>query len=128
MLKSLKIETRLALGFGAILMLLASAIGLALQDITLIKAELEDIVSQNNVKTKLINEMAESVHVVSRAMRTIVFVNNYPAAVAEKKAMIEEARQRFDAAFTGLLEYPAGDHGDAIHARIEAAKQAARPL
>ena len=71
-----KIGTRLSFAFGVVVLLSLASAGLALNKLSSIQANLEDVVKDNNVKIRLNNEMAEDVHIVSRVFRTMVLLED----------------------------------------------------
>jgi methyl-accepting chemotaxis protein len=121
------IATRLGVSFGIVVLLAIAMVGVTLRELHLIGTSLEDIVLDNNVKLKLNNDMAESVHVVSRVMRTVVLLEDKSAKDVEREK-ITKAREDYNAAWEALNKFPASETGKAIRARIAEAATAARAL
>ena len=126
-LTDFKIGTRLALAFGATVLLSLASSGLALRELAMVEHNLDDIVNDNNVKVKLSNDMSESVHVVSRVMRTMVLLHD-KAAITTEEAKLVEARKRYDHAWQALQKFPASEQGQAIRSTIAGAAEAVRKL
>jgi methyl-accepting chemotaxis protein len=122
-----KIGTRLAFGFGLVVVLSVASAGLALKELASVEHNLDDIVTDNNVKIKLNNDMAEAVHVVSRVMRTMVLLHD-KAEVEAEEAKLLKARAAYDKAWDSLQKFPASETGKANRTRIAAAAEAARAL
>jgi hypothetical protein len=63
---TMKVGTRLSLGFGLVLVLLLLVSLLGVFNMSTIHAQLERIVNENTLKTQLVTDMSESVHIVAR--------------------------------------------------------------
>ena len=122
-----KVSTWLAVSFG-LLVLLGVATGmLALRELAAVEANLEDVVQDNNVKTRLNTTMAESVHVISRVVRSVVLLED-KAAKEREIPKIAKARTEYDKAWEALQKFPASEAGQAIRAKTRQASEVARPL
>jgi methyl-accepting chemotaxis protein len=122
-----KVSTWLAFSFG-LLVLLGVATGmLALRELAAVEANLEDVVQDNNVKTRLNTTMAESVHVISRVVRSVVLLED-KAAKEREIPKIAKARAEYDKAWEALQKFPASEAGQAIRAKTRQASEIARPL
>ena len=64
--QSMKVGTRLALGFGLVLALMAGISGLGIYNMQRIHAQLEKVVQLNVAKLPHVQDMSEAVHVVAR--------------------------------------------------------------
>jgi len=126
-LSELKISHRLAWAFGLVLLMSLLSAGLSLHKLAAIEANLEDVVTDNNVKIRLNVEMAEALHVVTRIMRTVVLLQDRDAQKTEMAKLLA-MRQKFDKAFEALQKMPASDAGQALRTKIAAARDGARPL
>ena len=126
-INNLTIRVRLSAGFGVVLFLLACAIGLGIKDIGEIEQRLDDIVNDNNAKTKLVNEMSDAVHIVSSSIRTVALLHDANAIAAEQKKL-QAARAGYDASFATLEGFVASPEGKEIRAAISEAMITARKL
>ncbi|MFN0316273.1 MAG: methyl-accepting chemotaxis protein [Burkholderiales bacterium] len=126
-LGNMRIAVRLGLGFAAILSFMAAVLWTGISSMGAIEHRLDEIVHDNNHKTKLVNQMSEAVHVVSRVMRTIVLLHEDGAIEAERKKL-DVAREHYNAALEDLEKTPASEKGQAIRAKIKEAQNAARVL
>lgn len=90
-----------------------------------IQLRLDTVVLETNVKTRLLSEMAESVHVVSRVQRTLVLVSDDQSIATEQKKIVD-ARERYDRAAAALEKMPANEKGLAIRTKIAAFRDEAR--
>ncbi|MBW8832297.1 MAG: MCP four helix bundle domain-containing protein [Burkholderiales bacterium] len=122
-----KVGTRLALAFGVVLLMSMASGGLALNKLASIEANLDDIVKDNNVKIRINNDLSESVHIVSRAIRTLVILDD--KAAEEKEVMnINKAREAYATRWEALQKFPADEATKARRAKILQAAETARPL
>ena len=126
-LSRFKISTQLLLAFGIIVMLAAITSGITLFQLQSIQSSLDKIVTANNVKLALINSKIDSVHIVSRVMRTIVIMTD-PSQKAVEKKKIDQAREKYDAAHAKVLALQSSDAGKEKIAAVEVAMNKARPL
>jgi len=124
---NMKIGLRLGLGFGAILLLMMGLTAIGIGSMGRIQHHLDEIANDNLGKLNLVQDMSESVHIVSRVVRTIVLLHDEATFKAEMQK-IEEARARYNAAVETLEKTPASDAGKAIRAKMKEARLAARPL
>ena len=127
MKSTMRIATMLSIAFGSLVLVIAAAGGIALFNFANIAAELDHIVLENSKKLHYANTMSESVHIVSRVMRTELLLADHTKAEAEHKKLAE-ARQAYDKARTAMHALPTGDKGRASREAIDTAAAAARPL
>ena len=123
----LRLATRLSLAFGALVVLSLLSSGFALWRLAAIEANLEDIVTETNVKTALNTQLSESVHVVTRVIRTIVLLSDPQEKLVQQKKMVA-ARETYDKARAELDKHPSSDQGKAVRAEIDALAAKTRPL
>ncbi len=65
-LNNMKIGIRLGLAFGVVLLITIISALLTLSKVADVQNNLRDIVQDNNVKLKLTNDMADTIHVIAR--------------------------------------------------------------
>ena len=123
----MKVASRLALAFGVVLTISILAALLSLSRLSAIQENLQDIVQVNNVKVDLSSDMLNSVHVVSRVMRSIILLSEKSEKDAEL-VKITKAREAYDKAWSELEKYPPSEAGKAIRTKIAAQRDIARPL
>lgn len=124
-LTNYRIGARLVAAFGLVVLLSVGSASVALLNVAAIQRNLDDVVIDNNVRIKLTHEMAESVHVVSRVMRTMVLLHE-KSEMQTEEAKLLKARERYDAAWAALQKFPVSDAGKAIRGKIAAAARTAR--
>ena len=127
MKSTMRIATMLSIAFGSLVLVIAAAGGIALFNFANIAAELDHIVTENGKKLEYANTMSESVHIVSRVMRTELLLADHAKAEAEHKKLAE-ARQAYDTSRALLEKLPASEQGRALRAAIDQAAGLARPL
>ncbi|MFO1193348.1 MAG: methyl-accepting chemotaxis protein [Rhodoferax sp.] len=122
-----KIRTWLAGAFGLLVLLSVLSGGLALRQLAGIQANLEVIVKENNVKIRLNNSLSESVHIVSRVMRTVALLED-KAAKDREMTKILKARADYARHWDEMLKFPASTEGQALRQKIGTARDTALPL
>lgn len=127
MKSTMRIATMLSIAFGSLVLVIAAAGGIALFNFSNIAGELDHIVNQNARKLEHANTMSESVHIVSRVMRTELLLSDRSRAEEENKKLLA-ARQAYDKAREALHALPTSDQGRALRKAIDEAGTAARPL
>nr|WP_186329614.1 methyl-accepting chemotaxis protein [Variovorax boronicumulans] len=129
-LKNLKLGTRLAFGFGLVVVLLVGVAILGLVSMAQIQNRLDDIVSVNNKEANLAGAMRSAVSQVAQRSRDIVLYDGVRKRVAIEG--IAQARQRYEAAekeLTAMFELPdTTPHEKELLAKVATLKTAAVPL
>lgn len=125
--QSMKVVNRLLVAFGVVLVVNGIAAMLSLHRLTAIENNLQEIVLDNNVKVELDSAMAESVHVVSRVIRSIVLLRE-PSAKESEFGKIALARAKYDKAWSDLEKFSPSEDAKTQRAKIAAARDIARPL
>jgi methyl-accepting chemotaxis protein len=118
MFANIKLGIRLAAGFAAVLLLMVGLTLAGLNGMATVQGKLDEIVNDNMVKTKLINDMSEAVHIVSRITRTIVLLDDHDAVAAERNKL-ESYRQKYNEAWSALEKTDASEKAKTIRARIK---------
>jgi methyl-accepting chemotaxis protein len=124
---NMKVGTRLGVGFGLVLVLLLLIAMLGVFNMSTIHAKLDKIVNQNVVKSELVGDMSESVHIVARVARTVVLLSDEPAMRKELEK-VQRARDIYNRSNETLGKMPATAEGVAIRDRIAGLVKQARPL
>jgi methyl-accepting chemotaxis protein len=124
---NMKVGTRLGLGFGLVLVLLLMVAVLGVFNMSTIHAKLDRIVNENAVKTELVNEMSESVHIVARISRSVVLLTSQ-ADIRIELEKVTKARAAYNAAQDQLGKMSATPKGIAIRERILGLQKIARPF
>jgi len=125
--QAMRLSTRLTLAFGVVVSLSVLCSGFALMKLSEIEGRLSDVVTVNNVKSALLNDMSESVHVVSRVQRTLALLDD-DARAAQEAGKIDAARAGYDKARQAMEQFPPSEAARAMRAAIDAAAAKARPL
>ncbi|MBA5685781.1 methyl-accepting chemotaxis protein [Rugamonas apoptosis] len=124
---NLAIGTRMALGYGLVLLLLAGVAASGLYGMARSNAALQDVVEVNAVRIAMLEQMEGSTHVVARVMRTIALLSDQAAMDAERKE-IARAREQYTRAQAALEATGLDQAGQAFVARIKRYQAVARPL
>ncbi|MYM26186.1 methyl-accepting chemotaxis protein [Duganella sp. FT135W] len=123
----MKVGTRLSLGFGLVLVLLLLVALLGVFNMGTIHAKLESIVNENAVKSQMVNDMSESVHIVARVSRSVVLLSD-EASIRAELEKVAKARGVYNKALDQLAKMPATPKGLEIRERITAQAKITRPL
>ena len=126
-ISNLKISARLGLGFAAVLVIMMGLTAIGIMSMGKIKGELDKVVNENVYKMNLLQDMSESIHIVSRVARTLIILTDDNAMQVEKKKM-DEARKQYDKAWEALQNTPADEKGKAFRAKIVEARINVRPI
>ena len=127
MFANMKIGVRLTLGFFVVLALMAALAAVGINGMSTIQGRLDEIVKDNVYKTKLVSDMSEAVHIVSRVTRTLILLTDEAAMAAEKKKL-DAARQAYNDAWSNLEKTPVSEKGKALRTKIRTDQVEARAL
>jgi methyl-accepting chemotaxis protein len=127
MLSNLRIGLRLGAGYAILIMLMVAMTLLAVNAMSNVYRDLDDIVNDNVVKMELAQEMNSSVLEVGKSIRTLLLVDS-DSEVDEQRDKIEVARARYNKAFEALGKMPASERGKVLLKAIGDAAQAARTV
>jgi methyl-accepting chemotaxis protein len=127
MFETMKVKVQLGLGFGVALLLMISISVMGIWGMKASNDQLNDIVKDNMVKIELVTTMSESVHIVSRVLRSMVMLDDV-SAIKEEEQKLLAAREAYNKAWDKLEKFPASERGQAIRAKISEAATAARTL
>ncbi|MDD5030903.1 MAG: methyl-accepting chemotaxis protein [Rhodoferax sp.] len=127
MFANMKIGLRLSLGFAVVLALMAALAVVGINSMANVQDQLDGIVKENLYKIKLNNDMADSIHIVARVMRTIVLLKD-PAAIAAERAKQADARKTYAAKFDELDKTATSEKGKAIRVKLKAQITETAPL
>lgn len=114
---NLKISTRLVLGFGSTLLLLFAIAAISVVSITRSNESLRQIVDINGKKMELLEDMTNSVHVVSRVMRTVALLKDEEEKKNQAKKIVS-AQETYDSSLSSLDKLPLSEKGKALLARL----------
>ncbi|MBC3871137.1 methyl-accepting chemotaxis protein [Undibacterium oligocarboniphilum] len=126
-LSNLKIGIRLALGFAVVLVLMLALTGLGIKSMKNVKSNMDDIVSKNVYKMELLHQMADSVHITARVVRTIALLNDDEERERQFRKFLD-AEQTYEKAWGELTKIPASEAGKATRDKIREAAEIARPV
>ncbi|HBV99141.1 MAG: hypothetical protein JL50_07230 [Peptococcaceae bacterium BICA1-7] len=128
---NLKIGIRLALGFALVLALMIAIIVVGSSQMKEINNSLQQITDINNVQVERANNMLDSVHVVTRVIRTIALLNDVPAQNTEKERIVSaresynENEEQFEKVLPGMLN---SEKGRALLEKAKKLKAEARTI
>ena len=127
MFANMKVSLRLGLGFGLVLLLMAVLIAIGLNGMSEIKARLDGVLNENNVKMELATEMRGAVRDVALAVRNAVLLEETSEMQGEIKR-IEEQQKKYNDAEAKLTVLVTRPEGKAMLAKAKDAESMITPL
>ncbi len=121
-LRNLRVGSRLGAGFGLLLLFIMAIIGLVLYGNHLKSAQFEKVVDVNMVKMRLLNDMLDTNNAVLMHRRLMVIKRGEDFDRDYQKA--QELSQTYDGIWAKYIKIPRDATGDALVAKIEAARKA----
>jgi methyl-accepting chemotaxis protein len=125
-IRNLKIGTRLGFGFGLVLFLLVALAAASLSRMANIHSSLDKILNENNVVTKELNDMRQSVMLVAVAVRNMSVMTNDDEVKAEA-SQIGAANTEYGNSASALGKTIADDAGKVMLAKIAAGQAGTAP-
>lgn len=113
-----KVSTRLALGYGFIILFLLAIAATGINAVENSNAALRKIVEVNVAKIELTEKMAKAIDKVTRVMRTIALLKD-ETELSKEKNKITTARSDYDESLGKLEQLPLTDDGKTILARVK---------
>jgi len=129
MFKNMKIAMRLGLANGMLLLFLAGLIWVSIANMAKIQLNLERIVTINNVRIELGNDMNDNISEVSINLRNIL-IDKKMEKRQEYVKRITDWRDKYNEAFKKLVDLTPKDDAKALGliSKITSATELARPL
>ncbi|HFT6990877.1 TPA: methyl-accepting chemotaxis protein [Stenotrophomonas maltophilia] len=121
-LRNLRVGSRLGAGFGLLLLLIMAIVGLVLYGNQLKSAQFEKVVDVNMVKMRLLNDMLDTNNAVLMHRRLMVIKRGEDFDKDYQKA--QELSQTYDGIWARYIKIPRDATGDALVAKIDAARKA----
>ena len=119
LLASIRVSTRLGLGFGLLLLLQIAMTAIGLNRMALLEDNLEHIVNEDNSKKSTLNTMRDAVRFQAVALRDVVLQEDLSFKRTELKLM-REARKKYQGAAEVLEKLPQGDALKSLMAEVKA--------
>ena len=94
MFKNLKIGARLGIAFAVILAMMAVLAYVGITRMAAIKANLDIVVNENNVKTQLANDMRGQINIIARSVRNVALITEDEGMKKESDRIVE-ARAKY---------------------------------
>ena len=110
---NMKVATRLALGFGAVIALLAIIAGLSIRDLSNINYNIDDIINDKFPKTVLANDIIDNINIIARAMRNTLILKDR-AQVDKELERVQNSRKTIKERFATLEERIKSEEGKAM--------------
>jgi methyl-accepting chemotaxis protein len=123
----MKVGTRLGLGFALVLALLTVISALGIYSMSQIQKRLDNVINDNVRKMELVQEISDSIHVISVNMRDLI-ISNDSVQIAAALQKIDKSRARYLEYFEALENSQASAAGRAMQSKIKESMAAGRPL
>ncbi|MBC3860718.1 MCP four helix bundle domain-containing protein [Undibacterium jejuense] len=123
---ALTVKAKMITGYASVLALLAIISALGLYGMSVTNDKLKHVTEVNAVKMALLEDMSNSVHVVSRVIRSLALISDQ-ATYDHEFAKIGAAREEYNKAFDDLKKMPLDQKGLDFVAEIERDMNDARP-
>ena len=94
MFKNMRIASKLALGFGLVLVLLAIVAYVGITRLGAVQANFEKVTSDNNVKVALANSMRDQVNDIARAVRNMMLTDDV-AYTKDQGERVRKSREEY---------------------------------
>jgi methyl-accepting chemotaxis protein len=114
---NMKVGTRLALGFGAVIVMMIIVAILGISNMRSIQGDLNDMVNDKFPKTVWANDMVDSVNIIARAMRNALLETDKDK-IGKELARIEDARKVIKEKLGKLEEKIQSVEGKAVLATV----------
>ncbi|MHB1231337.1 MAG: methyl-accepting chemotaxis protein [Burkholderiales bacterium] len=122
MFKNMKIGIRLGVGFGLVVILLATVSLVSYMRLSQLTSEITDLIGDKFPKTVLANNLIEQANTIARALRNSVLVSK-PEEIQKELDRVEEARKLIVEDFSKLEKSITSEEGKKVLATaIEARK------
>ncbi len=117
MLKNLKIGTRLALGFGLLLLLMLVVGGYSIRSIQTLTEKVNVLVTDRMVKTEQANAVIGHINIVARSLRNI-YIDDDKGRQAQELQRIADARKKASEIYNALEHSITSDKGRAAIKKV----------
>lgn len=121
------ITARLRIGFLAVLASLLVVAATGLYEMSRANEATAYIVQVNMKKIELLDQMSDSVHIVTRVIRSMALLKDREAAIQEQPKIVA-ARARYDQAFTSLSTMPLDSQGKDLVQQLTDLSKEVRPM
>lgn len=121
-MSEMKVKTRLGLGFGSVLLLLAMISGLSLYRMNDLLLDIENMVTDKFPKTVWANNVIGNINVIARAMRNTLIVDDKDI-INKELNRIQEARQKIQENLDKLEKGIKSEEGKALFQAVQDARR-----
>ncbi|WP_459041388.1 methyl-accepting chemotaxis protein [Stenotrophomonas sp. PSU-St19] len=121
-LRNLRVGSRLGAGFGLLLLFIVAIVGLVLYGNHLKSNQFEKVVDVNMVKMRLLNDMLDTNNAVLMHRRLMVIKRGEDFDQDYQRA--QQLSQTYDGIWAKYIKIPRDATGDALVAKIDAARKA----
>ena len=116
-MSTMKVRTRLGLGFSGVLLLLAMIAGISIKGMNDLLSNIDNMVNDKFPKTVWANNVIGSINVIARSMRNTLIVKDQ-ATIDKELARIQEARRAIKENLNKLDETISSTEGKAVLKKV----------
>ncbi|MFA7241347.1 MAG: MCP four helix bundle domain-containing protein, partial [Sulfuricellaceae bacterium] len=114
---NMKVGTKLSLGFGVVLLLLAIIAGLSIKDLNNLNGEIDDIVNDKFPKTQWASDIIDNINVQARVTRNALLLTDKDK-IQKEMSRIPEARKIIGERIEKLKSTIKSEEGKALLAKL----------
>ena len=127
MFKNMRIASKLALGFGLVLVLLGVIAYTGITRMASVQANFDEVLNNNNVQISLANDMRDQINDIARAVRNVMLTEDQEI-MRTQVDRIREARAKYSDARDKLAASVTSEVGKKLLAEINEQQNQTRPL
>ncbi|WP_445367441.1 methyl-accepting chemotaxis protein [Methylomonas sp. BW4-1] len=120
-MRTMKVRTRLGLGFSGVLMLLVMIAGISINGMNGLLSNIDNMVNDKFPKTVWANNVIDNINIIARSMRNTLIVKDQ-ATIDKELSRIQDSRRAIKENLDKLDESIASPEGKALLQKIQAAR------
>ena len=127
MLNNLKINTRLMLGFGLVILFMLAAAGLAVIHFGSLRQSVATVAKDRFSKVTTVNDITDDVNLNARAIRDMALLSDQ-GRIAEQDARVDESAKRISSDLASLKTSITSEEGKRLLADVTSTREAYLPV
>ena len=121
MFGSMKIGTRLGLGFGVLMLLMGIVMAVGISRLSELNSNVNEMVTDKYPKVIMTSEVINNINVIARAMRNSLLEKD-PAKIAKELQRVEDAKKVIDSTLGKIEPMVRSEAGKAVFKKVTDAK------
>lgn len=127
-LGNIRIGPRLVLSYVLILLFMVATIAYTADTFDVVDKSTAEILEDSIAKIGASEQMADAVHILSRAMRSLILLKNDPAGQVVERDKLKAWRKEYEDAYGLVSKLPADEDDEKLMGRMEADMEKALPI